>query len=78
MFSPETPPPGKYKPIKDSTPPKKENGASWMAKIFLALFIIGGIGAIAALIAYNPSKKELVCETGGRASLTGFGKCHEK
>ncbi|MFA4994828.1 MAG: hypothetical protein WC521_05955 [Bdellovibrionales bacterium] len=76
MFSPDTPPPSKYRRTS-SAPKKKGMDFSWINKILVGLFIIICTAAIAWIIVLSPAKKELVCNRAMQTSLSliSFGSC---
>jgi hypothetical protein len=77
MFSPESPPPSKYHHAKPSGVQEEEK-SPLVKTILVVLFVIIGVGAIAAMIFFGPKQKQLVCDSnmqGRGASLTSFGSC---
>ncbi|MFA5040301.1 MAG: hypothetical protein WC464_01530 [Bdellovibrionales bacterium] len=77
MFSPDIPPPSKYRRIKPSSPQKKKTPA-WQIRFFQIAFIVIGLAVIAAIIVFGPAQRNLVCDKNTeslRSSLISFGSC---
>ena len=78
MFPPSTPPHVKKVNLGTSTKEKKWPG--WLKTTLCWLFILCGLGMIAAIIVHNPREPRLVCKNTpvGSASLTTFGTCESE
>lgn len=84
MFPPETPPPSKYRSVKQQTttpvfkPNVKEETTPLWIRTLQIFFVLAGIGVIGWILFSAPEEGKLVCDKSkllGRNSLISFGSC---